>query len=95
MMLPKPLSLEEIQAHIPSIGPVPEGIHRIFWSVMIPTYNNGKYLRRTLESVLCQAPGPDEMQIEVVDGCSTLDDPEPLGERVRKGPSYALFSPNH
>ena len=25
MMLPKPLSLEEIQAHIPSIGPVPEG----------------------------------------------------------------------
>ena len=25
MMLPKPLSLEEIQAYVPSIGPVPEG----------------------------------------------------------------------
>ena len=85
MMLPKPLSLEEIQAHIPSIGPVPEGIHRPFWSVMIPTYNNGKYLRRTLESVLCQAPGPDEMQIEVVDGGSTLDDPEQLVKELGRG----------
>jgi GT2 family glycosyltransferase len=42
---------------------------------MIPAYNNGQYLRRTLESVLCQDLGPDEMQIEVVDGGSTKDNP--------------------
>jgi hypothetical protein len=43
---------------------------------MIPTYNSANYLGRTLESVLSQDPGPDEMQIEVVDGGSTKDDPE-------------------
>jgi len=85
MLLPKPPSLEEIQAHIPNIGPVHEATDRPFWSVMIPTYNSGEYLRRTLESVLCQALGPDEMQIEVVDGCSTRDDPEPVLEELGKG----------
>jgi GT2 family glycosyltransferase len=85
MMLPKPPSLQEIQAHIPRIGPVPEGTHRPFWSVMITTYNNGHYTRRTLESVLAQDPGPDEMQIEVVDGCSTKYDPEPITREVGKG----------
>ena len=73
MKLPQPPSLEEIQAHIPKMAAVPEGTYRPFWSVMIPTYNCGDYLRRTLESVLCQDPGPDKMQIDVVDGCSTED----------------------
>jgi glycosyltransferase involved in cell wall biosynthesis len=52
---------------------------------MIPTYNQGKYLRRTLESVLSQAPGPNEMQIEVVDGGSTRDDPEKIVKELGKG----------
>jgi GT2 family glycosyltransferase len=78
MKLPKPPSLIELQEHIPSIGKVPEEAHRPFWSVMIPTYNTGDYLRRTLQSVLAQDEGPDQMQIEVVDGCSTNDDPESL-----------------
>jgi GT2 family glycosyltransferase len=85
MRLPLPPSPEELQAHTPSIGPVPAGTHRPFWSVMIPTYNCGIYLKRTLESVLCQAAGPDEMQIEVVDGCSTEDDPEEMVKELGKG----------
>ena len=84
MMLPKPLSLEEIQVHIPSIGPVPEGIHRPFWSVMIPTYNSAHYLRRTLMSVLSQDGGLGRMQIEVIDNCSTTDDPEAVVRELGK-----------
>jgi len=43
---------------------------------MIPTFNCAAYLRQTLESVLAQDPGAAQMQIEVVDDCSTRDDPE-------------------
>src|SRR5262249_8747949 len=32
-----------------------------------------------------QDPGPDEMQIEVVDGCSTEDDPQQVVEELGKG----------
>ena len=57
------------------------------WSVMIPTYNNDAYLGRTLTAVLEQAPTADEMQIEVVDDCSTEGDAATLvheiaGDRV-------------
>jgi len=69
----------------PAIAPVSEGVHRPRWSVMIPTYNCAKFLRRTLESVLSQAPGPDEMQIEVIDDCSPQDDPEAVVREVGKG----------
>ncbi len=59
------------------ISPVPyrEDITRPLWSVMIPTYNCAGYLRETLASVLAQDPGPELMQIAVVDNCSTQDDP--------------------
>jgi glycosyltransferase involved in cell wall biosynthesis len=41
---------------------------RSFWSVMIPTYNaRADYLEETLNSILQQDPGPDQMQIEVID----------------------------
>jgi glycosyltransferase involved in cell wall biosynthesis len=52
------------------------------WSVMIPTYNTGRFLEQTLRSVLEQDPGPDIMQIEVIDDCSTSDDPEEIVGRV-------------
>jgi glycosyltransferase involved in cell wall biosynthesis len=52
---------------------------------MIPTYNSGKYLESCLRSVLDQDPGPDEMQIGVVDNCSTEDDPEALVADIGKG----------
>jgi GT2 family glycosyltransferase len=85
MKLPSPPSLEELQAHTPRFNPLPERAHRPLWSVMISTYNSGDYLRKALESVLCQDPGPDEMQIEVVDGCSTKDDPEKITAELGKG----------
>lgn len=69
----------------PKIDPVPEGVRRPTWSVMIPTYNCAKYLTKTLESVLEQDPGPEHMQIEVVDDCSTLDDPEKVVREIGKG----------
>ena len=49
---------------------------------MIPVYNSTEYLARTLESVLSQDPGPDIMQIEVVDGHSTVNLPEPLVRKI-------------
>jgi glycosyltransferase involved in cell wall biosynthesis len=72
---PKTERIEESDLPPPHIDPVPVGIERPLWSVMIPTYNCAKYLRQTLESVLAQDPGSDHMQIEVVDDYST-DNPE-------------------
>jgi glycosyltransferase involved in cell wall biosynthesis len=55
------------------------------WSVMIPTYNCAGYLEPTLRSVLAQDPGPEVMQIEVVDDHSTADDPEDVVMRLGGG----------
>ena len=62
-----------------------EDLNRPHWSVMIPTYNCAMYLRETLASVLAQAPGPEQMQIEVVDDCSTKDDPAAVVQEIGKG----------
>jgi len=63
-------------AQTPIVRPVSDTSPRPFWSIMIPTYNSGDYLRATLASVLQQDAGSDHMHIEIVDGCSTTDDPE-------------------
>jgi glycosyltransferase involved in cell wall biosynthesis len=57
---------------------------------MIPVYNSTEFLAKTLESVLCQDPGPDHMQIEVVDGHSTRNEPSALVRRVA-GDRVAVF----
>jgi len=69
----------------PSVPPVAPGCARPLWSVMIPTFHCAGFLRQTLESVLTQDPGPDAMQIEVVDDCSTRDDPEAVVREVGGG----------
>jgi len=67
------------------VPPVPPGAARPRWSVMIPTYNCADYLAHTLRSVLHQDPGPDAMQIEVVDDRSERDDPERVVRDVGGG----------
>src|SRR5512147_512884 len=79
------MKMEEHRSYRAEIPPVPDGISRPLWSVMIPTYHCARFLPRTLESVLIQDPGSDLMQIEVVDDGSTLDDPESVVSEVGQG----------
>ena len=67
------------------IDPVPPGVARPFWSVMIPTFNRVRYLERAVRSVLDQDPGPEHMQIQVVDDHSTAADVEALVHAIGKG----------
>jgi GT2 family glycosyltransferase len=83
--LPEPPTSAEVARHIPPVAPVPEGTPRPFWSVMVPAYNCDDYLRRTLASVLEQDPGPDDMQIEVIDDCSTQGNPAAVAREVGRG----------
>ena len=66
------------------ILPVPTGLDRPRWSVMIPTYRCAQYLSATLSGVLAQDPGPRAMQIEVVDDGSD-DRPEAVVEEIGRG----------
>jgi len=62
-----------------------------FWSVMIPTYQPKEHhLRQSLESVLQQDPGPEQMQIHVVDDFSPDVDVADLVRRL--GGSRVEFS---
>jgi len=77
--------MSEQHPNRPTIPPVADSVPRPLWSVMIPTYNCAEYLRETLASVLAQDPGPDVMQITVVDDHSTLDDPAAVVEELGRG----------
>ena len=57
----------------------------MLWSVMIPAYNPGSYLAETLRSVLREDIGPDQMQVEVLDDCSTRDDVAGMVAEVGQG----------
>jgi glycosyltransferase involved in cell wall biosynthesis len=52
-------------------------------SIMIPTYNCAAYLEHTLVSLAHQ--GIEMAQVEVVDDCSTEDDPEEVVHRLGGG----------
>ena len=69
----------------PIIKPLPDAPGRPQWSVMIPVYNCAAFLPDALTSVLAQAPGPDQMQIEVVDDASTDADVQALVESIGQG----------
>ena len=77
--------IERIPQEPPEIKPVPDNILRPLWSVMIPAYNCSQYLAKNIQSVLLQDPGPELMQIEVVDDCSTDADIEALVREAGKG----------
>ncbi|GAO45202.1 glycosyltransferase family 2 protein [Flavihumibacter petaseus] len=68
----------------PAILPRSE-IKRPRWSVMIPAYNCIQYIQQTIESVLSQDLGVDQMQIEVVDDASTDGDLEQLVKNIGNG----------
>jgi glycosyltransferase involved in cell wall biosynthesis len=77
--------LQRIPDTPPIIAPLPLGTVRPVWSVMIPAYNCSVFLPDAIQSVLEQDPGPDLMQIEVVDDCSTDTDVETLVNKIGKG----------
>jgi len=74
----------------PEISSLPQDdTKRPLWSVMVPTYNpRPEHLEQALQSVLMQDPGPERMQIEIVDDCSPDVDVAALvktiaGDRVK------------
>jgi glycosyltransferase involved in cell wall biosynthesis len=79
----------------PAIAPVSDDVERPLWSVIIPTYNCADYLVETLQSVLNQDPGSEKMQIEVVDDCSTKDDPEAVVKKIGQGRVSFFRQPNN
>lgn len=68
---------------------------RPLWSVMIPSYNCYAYLQQTISSVLAQAPGADEMQIEVIDDCSTDGNVELLVNEIGQGRVHFFRQPQN
>lgn len=52
---------------------------------MIPYYEGERFLAKTLETVLEQDPGPELMQIEVIDDCSPSGSPSELVRDIGKG----------
>lgn len=71
----------------PFIRAVDNSAHRPRWSVMLPTYNpDAQYLEKTLRSVLEQDPGPESMQIRIIDDASPNEfDLEAFAERLAPG----------
>lgn len=77
--------LKRIPKSPPKIAPLADDVNIPLWSVMIPAYNSINYLRDTINSVLQQASSAEEMQIEVIDDCSTDGDVESLVNELGKG----------
>jgi len=69
MIETQPILTRLSEWEFPTINHLNSNLKRPFWSVMIPTFNKVQYLEQTLRSVLEQAPGENEMQIEVINDC--------------------------
>ena len=79
------MMVDRIPKSPPSIAAVAENKYRPLFSVMIPAYNCSAYLIETIRSVLAQDLGPQKMQIEVVDDCSTDTNLGALVKYIGKG----------
>lgn len=79
------MALERIPSSPPLILPLTDNTIRPLWSVMVPAYNCSIYLRSALESILIQDKGADNMQICVVDDCSTDENVEKLVQQIGGG----------
>jgi glycosyltransferase involved in cell wall biosynthesis len=84
-MKDKSMIRQRVPDRPPVILPVPKSFRRPLWSVMIPVYNCAPFLKETLESVLSQNYTQAQMQIEVVDDCSTDVNVEELVAQLGKG----------
>ncbi|RKR82249.1 glycosyltransferase involved in cell wall biosynthesis [Mucilaginibacter gracilis] len=67
---------------------LPDNSDRPLWSVIIPAYNKGKFIGRTIESVTSQLPIEGGVQIEVIDDCSTDDTIEIVKKYENLGVTY-------
>ena len=63
---------KSVEAAVPRLAPARPGA-RPFWSVIVPLYERATYLKQCLDSVLEQDPGPEKMEILVVDDASPGD----------------------
>lgn len=79
------MPVDRIPSTPPLILPLQGTVDRPRWSVMIPVFNCRQYLAQALSSVLDQAYGEADMQIEVVDDASTDGDIAALVATVGKG----------
>ena len=68
----------------PFIYPV-KSEKRPLWSVMIPVYNNIKFVEEAMTSVLFQNIPEEEMEIEVIDDASTDGDVKTLVQNIGNG----------
>jgi len=85
----------------PKIDPVPEGVERPFFSVIIPVCNRIKYLRQAIESVLNEKFSLSDMQIcivdnstETIDWTSFLTDQERRRIEIFKQPKHVGLPEN-
>ena len=64
-------------------------------SVVIPTYNSGRYLDPGIESLLAQTLPPDEFEIILVDDGSTDGTPEHLDDLAARHPNLVVIHGEH
>lgn len=79
------MMLTRIPETPPKIAKLADDVERPLFSIMIPSYNCIHFLKQALQSVLAQDEGPEKMQIEVIDDCSTDGDVEALVQEIGKG----------
>jgi glycosyltransferase involved in cell wall biosynthesis len=80
----------------PRITPAEMTGPRPLYSVMIPTYNPEEhYLKEALWSVLQQDPGPEQMQIEVIDDCSPNVNVQAMVKSIGQGRIAFFQTPNN